>query len=113
MHELSIIASIVDIAEEQVRKSGAREVEKIELEIGELAGIEWHALDFVWELGVQQSVLEHSERQIDRIPGKARCLECEQIFETKALFDPCPGCGSYFNEILRGKELRVKALTLV
>lgn len=113
MHELSIIASIVDIAEKQVKKSGARKVEKIELEIGELAGVEWHALDFVWEAGVEKSVLENSKREIEKIPGSARCLECEMVFAVKELYDACPKCGSYFNEILRGKELRVKALTLI
>ena len=113
MHELSIVKSIVQIAEDQVRRAGARSVEKIELEIGHLAGVEWQALDFVWELGVKESVLEGSERAIDRIPGKARCLECGQEFAIKVLFDACPQCQSHFNEILKGKELRVKALTVV
>ncbi|HFA50518.1 MAG TPA: hydrogenase maturation nickel metallochaperone HypA [Bacteroidetes bacterium] len=112
MHELSIIKSIVGIAEEQAAKAGAAQVESIELEIGELAGVEWRALDFAWEVGVQQSVLENAERNIQRIPGEARCSECETIFAMKQLFDPCPECGSYFNEILKGKELRVKALTV-
>jgi hydrogenase nickel incorporation protein HypA/HybF len=112
MHELSIIASIVDIAEEQLRKSEASQIDKIELEIGELAGVEWQALDFAWDVGVQQSVLEHAQREIDRIPGKARCLECDHSFELQALYEPCPTCGSYFNEIIQGKELRVKALTV-
>ncbi len=112
MHELSIIASIVDIAEEQVKKAGARQVDSIELEIGELAGVEWSALEFAWEVGVQRSVLENTDRHIQRIPGKARCVECGSSFLMKQIFDPCPKCGSYFNEILKGKELRVKALTV-
>ncbi len=112
MHELSIIASIVDIAEAEVKKAGASQVESIELEIGELAGVEWQALDFAWEVGVQHSVLEQAERQVNRIPGQARCAECKSSFLMEQIFDPCPICGSYFNEILSGKELRVKALTV-
>lgn len=112
MHELSIIASIVDIAEEQLRRSNATQIEKIELEIGELAGVEWQALDFAWEVGVQRSALQNAERQIDKIPGRAQCLECDTTFELPVLYEPCPACGSYFNTILQGKELRVKALTV-
>lgn len=112
MHELSIISSIVGIAEEHVQKAGARQVDHIELEIGELAGVDWSALDFAWEVGVQRSVLEGAERQVDRIAGEAQCAECENVFSMKELFDPCPVCGSYFNEIKKGKELRVKALTV-
>jgi len=33
MHELSIVLSIVEIAEEQARQNAARKVESIELEI--------------------------------------------------------------------------------
>ena len=113
MHELSIINSIVDLAETEVKRAGARSVEKIELQIGELAGVEWQALEFAWEVGVKESVLEHAVREVDRVPGQARCLECNQAFEIKQLFDACPGCGSYFNEILSGKELRIKALTVI
>lgn len=112
MHELSIIASIVDIAEEQVKKASAQRVDSIELEIGELAGVEWTALEFAWDVGVQQTILEGAEWYVHRIPGEARCSECGQHFVMDALFDPCPACGSFFNEILKGKELRVKALTV-
>ncbi len=110
MHELSIISSIVEIAEAEVQKAGAQRVESIELEIGELAGIEFSALDFAWEVGVSQTVLENAERHVHRISGEARCNECETIFDMQALYDPCPSCGSYFSEIIKGKELSVKAL---
>lgn len=112
MHELSIIASIVDIAQGEVSKAGAHQVESIELEIGELAGVEWRALEFAWEVGVKQSVLETAEMHLLRIPGQARCTECGCLFSMKNMFDPCPDCGSYFNEITKGKELRVRALTV-
>jgi hydrogenase nickel incorporation protein HypA/HybF len=113
MHELSIIYNIIEIAEEHLKKSGASAISGIELEIGNLAGVEWQALDFAWDVGVQQSVLENAERQIKKVKGKARCLECETVFEVQNLFDSCPNCHSFFNEILQGKELNVRALTLV
>jgi hydrogenase nickel incorporation protein HypA/HybF len=112
MHELSIIQSIVDIAAEQVQNAGASKVDSIELEIGELAGVDWTALDFAWEAGVQQSVLEHAAHSIDKVPGMARCTECGSTFHIAALYDPCPACESYFYEIIKGKELRVKSLTV-
>ncbi len=113
MHELSIIAGIVNIAEEQVRNAEATQVEDIELEIGELAGVEWQALDFAWDVGIRNSVLETATLQLTRIPGKAQCLECNTVFGIASLYDPCPDCGSFLNEVLQGKELRVKALTVV
>lgn len=112
MHELSIVQGIVEIAQEQVQKAGAQWVDRIELDIGQLAGIEWSALDFAWEVAVKHTVLEKAERVIRRIPGQARCLECGRTFAISALYDACPVCQTYWNEILSGQELRVCALTV-
>ena len=112
MHELSIVASIVEIARDHVSMRKAEGVDKIELEIGELAGIDWKALDFVWDVGVQSSVLENAERNIVRIPGEMKCMECNATFNSNSLYTNCPQCNSYFSEVLRGKELRVKSLTI-
>lgn len=113
MHELSIIQSIVDIAENEVRKAHAHSVESIELEIGDLAGVEFSALDFAWDVAVHKTVLERAERQIRHIEGRARCSDCGQEFTMQQLFDACPGCGQYFNEIIQGKELKVKSLVVI
>jgi len=112
MHELSIALSIVDIAEEEVRKAGAHQVERIELDIGSLSGVEIDALEFIWEEAVRASVLEKADRRINRIPGMARCVECDEKFEMKQLFDACPRCQQYFNDIIQGKELKVRSLTV-
>lgn len=112
MHELSIVQSIVDIAQEQVRLANAQRVDRIELDIGQLAGIEWSALDFAWDAAVKHTVLEQAERVIRRIPGQAQCLECGREFEISALYDACPVCNTYWNKILSGQELKVCALTV-
>ena len=40
MHELSIVMSIIDIAEQQAKKANAVWVDEIELDIGELSGMQ-------------------------------------------------------------------------
>jgi hydrogenase nickel incorporation protein HypA/HybF len=112
MHELSIVMSIVDIAEQQVRQAGARRVDSIELEIGDLAGIEPAALDFAWEAAVRDTVLATARREINHIPGRARCAECGQTYRLEHHYDPCPHCGNMLHQLLSGRELRVKALTV-
>jgi Zn finger protein HypA/HybF (possibly regulating hydrogenase expression) len=44
MHELSIALSIVELAANEAHKENATEVYEIELEIGEMAGIDPEAL---------------------------------------------------------------------
>ncbi len=110
MHELSIVLSIVDIAKTEVQKAKAQTVESIELEIGDLAGIEFSALDFAWDVAVRNTVLEKAARKIRRVEGRARCSDCGLEFSMRHLFDACPACGQYFNTILQGQELKVKSL---
>ena len=110
MHELSIALGIVKIAEEESRKANAKAVKSIELEIGTMAGIEMDSLDFAWPVAVKDTVLENAKREIDLIPAKAKCLECQTEYDLEHTFDVCPSCNSYFKDIYQGKELRVKAL---
>ncbi len=74
MHELSIVMSIVDAAEEQVAKHGATHVESIGLEIGTLAGIEPDALEFAWEAAVPETVLAHAARRIQEQNAPAAAM---------------------------------------
>ena len=112
MHEISLVRSILEIAWEQAQKAQAQRIEAIELDVGMLAGVEWHALDFAWQAVIPGTVLEQADRIIKRIPGRARCLECGQEFGVDQLYHTCPACSSPFTQILSGKELRIKALTV-
>ena len=104
---------IVDIASEQVRRAGAKWVERIDLDIGALSGVEMDALDFAWSCAVRDTVLYRAERCVNRIPGRAQCMDCHAVFDVSELFSPCPECGEYMTNIIQGKELRVKSLTVV
>ncbi|WP_224484450.1 hydrogenase maturation nickel metallochaperone HypA/HybF [Robertkochia aurantiaca] len=110
MHELSVAMGIVRIAEAELRNSGAGKIDKIELQIGTLAGIEFEALDFVWPMAVRNTVLEGAERELEIITACGKCLECDHEYEMQKLYDPCPLCRSNLRGIIRGRELRVKAL---
>lgn len=110
MHELSIALGIVKIAESETAKAKAKKVELIELEIGTLAGVEFESLDFVWPSAVKDTVLEYAVKKIDVIKAKGKCLDCNSVFEIQNIYDPCPNCNSFIKGIIKGKELRVKAL---
>ena len=64
------------------------------------------------ELVLKNTSLEKARRVIFHIPAKAKCLDCEQPFELEAVYDACPHCGSYFRDILQGKELKIRSLVL-
>ena len=112
MHELSIALSIVDIAEEEVKKNNASVVEEIVIDIGMLSNIQVDSLEFMWDQAVKESVLEGAQRKLNLVPGKARCTVCCKEFQMNEIFDACPECHDFLNEIVEGKELKIRSLTL-
>ena len=112
MHELSIVMNIVDIANDYLKKANAKKILEIELEIGTLSGVDFAALDFALEVGVQDSIISNSKKIINKIQAKAQCLECQHKFEIDSYYYHCPECNGFRFDILQGKELRVKSITV-
>lgn len=113
MHELSIVMSIVDIAQSQAQQAHAQAIEEIELDIGNLAGVELDALEFAWPQGVKNTMLEHAVKKINRIEGLASCSDCNNKFTIENYYDACPECGGHLIHILKGRELRVRSLVII
>ena len=112
MHELSVVLGIVDIAIEQAAREQATVIEEIELDIGCLSTVEMNAFEMAWKQGVKNTLLENAVKKVNRISGKAMCLECNIDFEISNLYDPCPVCAGHLIHIIQGKELRVVSLVI-
>ncbi len=113
MHELSIVMSIVDTVEKERKKQQADTVETIELDIGMLSGVEMDAFYFAWDAGVNNTILEKAKLKINRPPAKAKCTACGHTFTATSSFDACPECGNPFCDVISGKELRIKRMTVI
>ncbi|MDX5420205.1 MAG: hydrogenase maturation nickel metallochaperone HypA [Hymenobacteraceae bacterium] len=113
MHELSIALSIVEIASEEVKNTGGKQVEEIVLEIGDLAGVQQEALDFAWKEAVKQTVLEQAKYKVENKAGIAKCLNCQKEFTLTYIYDLCPTCSDFRKELIQGKEIRIKSLTII
>ena len=111
MHEMSIAMSILDIADEQARAAGARVINRIEMDVGGLAGIEVESLRFCFT-AARRGLAADAELVINEIPGRARCAECEAECMLEMPMALCPACGGLALEILQGRELRVRALNV-
>ena len=112
MHELSIAMSIVEVCSEEVQKAGATKVTKVEVEIGSLAGVETEALEFSWDVAINNTLVAGAPLVIRKVMARARCQECQSEFDIENYFSPCPSCGAFGYEVVQGKELQVKAITI-
>ncbi len=105
MHELSIAQSIMSIAENAAPESAV--ITAVNLQIGELSGIEIEALKFALSIIKEHTILTKAEVHIETVEGEAQCNICNTIFPLHAYGTSCPYCGSYSMTILKGKEMRI------
>ena len=91
MHELSIVMSIIKIAEEQAKAAKATVIDEIELDIGTMSGIQTESLEFAWNQAVKQTMLQNAVKKINRINALAKCLDCNTEFTIENYYDACPG----------------------
>ena len=110
MHEMSLMASMLEIIEEQARLDGFLKVTRVILEVGRLAGVEPQSMRFAFDVGTHGSCAEGAELVLEETEGRGRCPACGAEAVLQAFYDPCPACAAVPMQILAGRELRVVSL---
>mgnify|MGYP005838800661 CR=1 FL=1 len=108
MHEMSIATSILEIAEQSM--DGHDQLLSISVDIGELAGVEFEALEFCFQALQKSSRYPDLTLHINRIPGEGKCKKCESTVAMEDMFMVCPECGQYAVEPVRGREMKVTSI---
>jgi hydrogenase nickel incorporation protein HypA/HybF len=112
MHELSIAMSMVEMAEEEAFKRGAK-VNAIHMKLGALAGVVKDALLSAYELACEGTELEGSRLVIETVPVIVYCPAClAQRTLVSMQWFTCPECQGPVSEVLQGRELLVVALEI-
>ena len=112
MHEMSIVAGVLDIAEKEARAAGAMVINTVEIEVGRLAGVEIDSLEFCFEIARQGTLADGAELVIHDIPGRGHCPECDRDVEVDFFMAVCPECGQGMVDLRQGRELRVRAINV-
>ncbi len=108
MHELSIAQSIIHIVERHIKKNQVEHVRVVRLQIGEASGIKVDALQWSFSLLAELlPQLQGAYLQIEQIPHRAYCQQCQQDFAVKEYIPRCPQCNEWSADILSGTELQI------
>lgn len=112
MHELSIAMSIVELAEEEAVRRGAR-INAVHLKLGALAGVVKSALHSCYEMACENTSLQGSQLIVEDVPVVVYCPSCraDRPLSSIQLFS-CAECGSPTSQVVQGKELEVVALEI-
>ena len=112
MHEMSLALNIVDIITSKAQEENASKITEIDLEVGDLAGIELHALEFCMEEACKNTLADGANIIYNQVGAKARCIDCKHEFEPDFLFTRCPSCGGFKVDVIQGKEFKIRSINI-
>lgn len=113
MHELSIVASIVDSVTESLRMYPDARVVEVRLRVGELAAVIEDSLQFCYGIATEDTPLAGSRLVVHTIPVTVYCAACgaEEALESLQSFR-CPKCGAPANDVRHGRELEIDSIEI-
>lgn len=110
MHELSIATSILDTVLQEIEMKNLPGVESIAVRIGALSGILPDALAFSFEAIKRNTPLAETRLEIEKVPVKGKCRDCNADFKVENFVFACPYCGSGNIEATHGQEIEIAYL---
>ncbi|MDR3751491.1 MAG: hydrogenase maturation nickel metallochaperone HypA [Terracidiphilus sp.] len=113
MHELSIVASIVDTVTESVAAYPGARVVEVRLRVGALASVIEDSLQFCYGIATEGTPLEGSRLVVNILPVVVHCAACAADVELEGLQSfRCPCCGEPCSDLRQGRELEIEAIEI-
>lgn len=112
MHELSLVASVFEVLEDEARRHDARRVTRVVLRIGVMSGVVPDLLESAFEIYRKGTIAETARLEIETVPVKLRCPDCGGEAVREDTDFSCAGCGSRRVEIVEGRDLVVGTIEL-
>ena len=92
MHEYSIVSALIGQVEGQVAARRATAVRRVEVAIGELAGVEVELLKTAYTTFRERTVCERAEMSVRTVEARWECPRCGRAF-AKGERLRCDACG--------------------
>ena len=112
MHELGIASSIIDSVRAEAEKRPGRRLLAVGLRIGEVSGVNPDSLEFCFQSLVKGTELEPVRLEIERLPRRHRCPQCEREFDVIDYDPTCPECGEFYTQLTAGDEMEIVYLEI-
>ncbi len=112
MHELGVTESIAAICLRHAQRNNARRIVKVNVRLGELAGIVDHYVSFYWDMVTRDTIAQGAELNFIKVPVVAHCRKCEEDFAVAEFDLTCPKCGEVDTELVSGREFTVESIEI-
>lgn len=111
MHELTIAENISKIVQKNLPDKTVK-VYKIRLKVGKLTAVVPDALRFCFQAVAQGTPAAHATLEIEEVPARANCTNCNLKFTIDEPCFLCPNCHSGNIEFTSGRELFIQSFDI-
>ncbi|MGD8539359.1 MAG: hydrogenase maturation nickel metallochaperone HypA [Candidatus Aminicenantes bacterium] len=112
MHELSVVASLFEILEENVREQRGKRITLVKLQIGALSGIVPELLATAFDIYKKDTIAAEAELEINIVPLKVRCEDCQKVMTKDDFVFICDHCSSTNIKTLAGTEMILEKMDI-
>ena len=110
MHEMGIMAGVLDTVRASAEQAGATRVTSVQLSIGRMTEAIEDILVFAWEALSEGTICEGAELKVNMIEPRSLCPECGNEFTHDRFHRVCPTCGNALTELIAGREMQLDSI---
>ena len=117
MHEMSIIAGMLDIIKQEMQKHTATKLIKVRVRHGSIAGVVPESLELGFEVLTSKNEFAGAVLELEQEALRLACGSCGAEFSPEpsktSLFTPCTACGEEIGHtVLAGKALYIENIEI-
>ncbi len=112
MHELSIVANLFEILDEQAKEKEAKKIITVKLKVGKLSGVVPEFLETAFDVYKKETIAEGAMLKIEEVPLRVKCRRCGAETIKDDFIFVCSSCGSRELETLSGTELLLEKIEM-
>jgi len=110
MHEMTVTRSLLEIVNDKVSEINAGKVNRINILVGELSGVEKDSVSFYFDIMKKDYNVADAEIAFVDMPAVMTCRDCGKEFDYDPVSWLCPGCSSASLQVLKGSECYVESI---
>ncbi len=112
MHEFSVVQSLLDLIEENIKLYNGKRASKVIVKVGKMSGIEPHLLELAFNTFKEGTVADKCEFIMEIQDIICKCQSCNNTFKVENFEFVCPYCSSIDIDVIDGKDMILKSLEI-
>jgi hydrogenase nickel incorporation protein HypA/HybF len=110
MHEYSLVLSLIERVEQEMRSHNAVAARCIKISVGELSGVEADLLSYAFEIAREDTLLRTAQLEVTSVVARWQCAGCARDVDSqKGLI--CDSCGNPAH-LVEGGEILFESVEL-